>query len=126
MNLFLDASVVLAACGRPTGASRAVFDMATRNGWTLLTSQYVILEITRNIPRFARARQFRLGTIAVDARPGPGRVDDGPACRVRSRERPSSALHLRRLGGSAVDIGSRRLRHGHGDGFLRVGGVGAR
>ena len=51
MNLFLDASVVLAACGRPTGASRAVFDMATRNGWTLLTSQYVILEITRNIPR---------------------------------------------------------------------------
>src|SRR2546430_503591 len=25
--------------------------MATRNGWTLLTSQYVILEITRNIPR---------------------------------------------------------------------------
>ena len=26
VNLFLDASVVLAACGRPTGASRAVFD----------------------------------------------------------------------------------------------------
>ena len=51
MNLFLDASLVLAACGRPAGASRAVFDMATRNGWTLLTSQYVILEITRNIPR---------------------------------------------------------------------------
>ena len=51
MNLFLDASVVLAACGRPTGASRAMFDLASRNGWTLMTSPYVVLEVTRNLPR---------------------------------------------------------------------------
>lgn len=52
MNLFLDASVVLAACGRPAGASRAVFDLASRNGWTLMTSPYVVSEVTRNLPRF--------------------------------------------------------------------------
>ena len=51
MNLFLDASVVLAACGRPSGASRAVFDLALRNGWTLMTSPYVVSEVTRNLPR---------------------------------------------------------------------------
>ncbi|MCI0536150.1 MAG: type II toxin-antitoxin system VapC family toxin [Verrucomicrobiales bacterium] len=51
MNLFLDASVVLAACGRPAGASRAVFDLASRNGWTLMTSPYVVSEVTRNLPR---------------------------------------------------------------------------
>ena len=51
MNLFLDASVVLAACGRPTGASRAVFDLASRNGWTLMTSPYLVSEVARNLPR---------------------------------------------------------------------------
>ena len=51
MNLFLDASVVLAACGRPGGASRAIFDFAPRNGWTLMTSPYVASEVARNIPR---------------------------------------------------------------------------
>ena len=58
MNLFLDASVVLAACGRPTGASRAVFDLASRNGWTLMTSPYVVSEVTKNLPRLpAQATQ---------------------------------------------------------------------
>lgn len=51
MNLFLDASVVLAACGRLTGASRAMFDLASRNGWTLMTSPYVVSEVTRNLSR---------------------------------------------------------------------------
>lgn len=58
MNLFLDASVALAACGRPAGASRAVFDLALRNGWTLMTSPYVVSEVTRNLPRLpAQATQ---------------------------------------------------------------------
>jgi hypothetical protein len=51
VNLFLDASVALAACGRPVGASRAVFDMASRNGWTLMISPYVVSEVRRNLPR---------------------------------------------------------------------------
>jgi hypothetical protein len=52
VNLFLDTSVVLAGCGRPTGASRAVFDLASRNNWILMTSPYVVSEVTRNLPRF--------------------------------------------------------------------------
>ena len=47
MNLFLDANVVLAA----SGASRAIFDLAAPNGWTLLTSDYVVSEITINLAR---------------------------------------------------------------------------
>ncbi|MEO6742390.1 MAG: hypothetical protein ABIP20_19275 [Chthoniobacteraceae bacterium] len=51
MKLFLDASVVLAACGRPAGASRGVFDFAAANGWRLLTSGYVLAEVRRNLPK---------------------------------------------------------------------------
>ena len=51
MNLFLDANVVLAACGRAAGASRAIFDLAARNGWTLMISPYIITEVIKNLPR---------------------------------------------------------------------------
>jgi predicted nucleic acid-binding protein len=51
VNLFIDANVALAACGRPVGASRAIFDLASQNGWTLMTSAYVIAEISTNLPR---------------------------------------------------------------------------
>ena len=49
MNVFLDASVLLAACGRATGASRAVFDFASRAGWRLLAGAYVIRETELNL-----------------------------------------------------------------------------
>ncbi|MBI4663933.1 MAG: hypothetical protein HY735_34465 [Verrucomicrobia bacterium] len=51
MRIFLDASVVLAACGRPAGGSRAIFDFAPRNGWRLLTSRYVLNEVARNLTK---------------------------------------------------------------------------
>jgi predicted nucleic acid-binding protein len=51
VRIFLDASVVLAACGRPAGGSRAVFDLAARNGWRLLTSRYVLGEVAKNLPK---------------------------------------------------------------------------
>lgn len=50
MNLFLDTSVILAACGSLTGASRFVFDAATTHGWSLLTSDYVLEEVAVNLP----------------------------------------------------------------------------
>lgn len=49
MNLFLDSSVILAACGRPSGASRYVFVRAAELGWHLLTSTYVVIEVERNL-----------------------------------------------------------------------------
>jgi len=51
VKLFLDTSVVLAACGRSTGASRAVFDMSDARGWTLQTSSYVLSEVQVHLPR---------------------------------------------------------------------------
>lgn len=51
MRLFLDASVVLAACGRTSGASRAIFDRAPANGWRLLTSRYSLNEVAKNLAK---------------------------------------------------------------------------
>lgn len=61
---------MLAACGRPAGASRAVFDLAPRNSWTLMTSSYVVSEVTRNLSRLpAQASQdwmqLRTALVAV-------------------------------------------------------------
>ena len=52
MKLFIDASVALAAAGQRTGASRAIFDLASAQGWELQASPYVLREITANLHRF--------------------------------------------------------------------------
>ena len=49
MKLFLDSSVVLAACGRETGASRHLFDAAPAHGWVLQSSSYVTSEVEANV-----------------------------------------------------------------------------
>lgn len=49
MRLFLDSSVLLAACGRVAGASHAIFDLAVSQGWQLLTCDYVLREVDRNL-----------------------------------------------------------------------------
>ena len=51
MRLFLDSSVVLAACGRASGASRLIVDLATSQGWELHTCTYIINEVSANVPR---------------------------------------------------------------------------
>ena len=45
MRVFLDASVILAACGRNTGASRRIFDIHKHEGWALMASGYVMGEV---------------------------------------------------------------------------------
>jgi hypothetical protein len=49
MKLFLDASVLLAACGSDRGASREIFRRAAESEWKLLTSTYVIQEVEANL-----------------------------------------------------------------------------
>ena len=49
MKLFLDTSVLLAACGSAKGASRAIFHLASAAGWTLMSSPYVLSEVLRNL-----------------------------------------------------------------------------
>jgi hypothetical protein len=64
VRLFLDASVVLAACGRLAGGSHAIFDLAGTHGWRLLTGDYVMREVERNVwnrlPASARREWRRL------------------------------------------------------------------
>ena len=49
MRVFLDASVILAACGRDSGASRRIFDIHKDEGWALLATGYVMGEVRANI-----------------------------------------------------------------------------
>ena len=63
MKLFLDTSVLLAACGSAQGSSRALFDYAPTQGWQLLASPWVTGEVTRNLVKFpiaATAEWLRL------------------------------------------------------------------
>ncbi len=51
MRLFLDASVLLAAAGSSTGASRAIFSYAPGQHWSLVSSPYAINEVLRNLAK---------------------------------------------------------------------------
>lgn len=51
MEVFLDSSVNIAAAGSLVGASRLIFEVADHHGWRLLTSQYVINEVSQSIPK---------------------------------------------------------------------------
>ena len=53
MRLFLDASVMLAAAGSPTGSSRALFSYADAQGWLLVTSPYALNEVLRNLGKMS-------------------------------------------------------------------------
>lgn len=59
MKLFLDSSVVVAACLSPSGASRLLFDLSATHGWTLVVSPWVLREVRENLvdkpPEAARA-----------------------------------------------------------------------
>jgi predicted nucleic acid-binding protein len=50
VRIFLDASVLLAAAGSASGASRGVFDYAAAQGWTLVSSPWVLNEVLANLP----------------------------------------------------------------------------
>ena len=50
MRLFLDTSVLLAACGSTTGASREIFRIASANRWVLIATPYGLEETARNLP----------------------------------------------------------------------------
>jgi predicted nucleic acid-binding protein len=80
VRLFLDTSVLLAASGSATGASREIFRRASDNGWILIATPYVIEEVLRNL-QYLSAR----GSIDwVELRPALVMMDD-----VLTLDRPS-------------------------------------
>jgi predicted nucleic acid-binding protein len=51
VRLFLDTSVLLAACGSAHGASREIFRLGPIAPWTLVTTPYVLHEVESNLDR---------------------------------------------------------------------------
>jgi len=90
VKLFLDTSVLLAAAGSATGASRAVFAYAGPQHWTLLTSRYCLAEAEKNLSKLPPAaaqvwsRTLRAGlTIVTDAV-----VINKPLALARGKDKP--------------------------------------
>ena len=52
MRIFLDTSVILAACRSKFGASRAILDIAAKQGWKLTASPWVRNEVEKNLSKF--------------------------------------------------------------------------
>lgn len=89
MNVFLDTSVLLAACGSASGASRALFALAPHNGWTLLATPYVLDKVVTNLDHFPPAAT----AVWVKLRPQLEIVDtvaslDRPAVFPVTKDRP--------------------------------------
>lgn len=90
MRLFLDTSVLLAASGSATGASRAVTELAVPNDWTLITSPWCIAEAVRNLGklpgdgRTAWTTKIRPAVTLVDDAVAAGR----PLIFPKAKDRP--------------------------------------
>jgi predicted nucleic acid-binding protein len=52
VRIFLDTSVLLAACRSEFGASRAIVEMASNQGWKLIASPWVRKEVEKNLAKF--------------------------------------------------------------------------
>jgi predicted nucleic acid-binding protein len=55
LKLFLDTSVLLAACGSANGSSRALLRYARNQDWQLLVSPWVLGEVARNLNKLNSA-----------------------------------------------------------------------
>lgn len=62
LNLFLDTSVLLAACDSPGGGSRLIVEAAPLNGWITIASRHVFGEVRSNLRKFppAPAAEWRV------------------------------------------------------------------
>lgn len=89
MRLFLDTSVLLAACGSAAGASREIFRLAPTRGWVLIVTPYVVEEALRNLANFPPAAgaewaKLRADLLVLD----DVLILDRPAVFTISKDRP--------------------------------------
>jgi hypothetical protein len=71
VRLFLDTSVLLAASGSSSGASREIFRRAPECGWFLIATPYVLEEVLVNLPHLptqatADWARLRPGLVILD------------------------------------------------------------
>jgi len=89
VNVFLDSSVLLAACGSAAGASRAVIDAAAAQGWSLLTSSYVLAEVEANLAALPAGSSDNWAQIRTKLEAVPDVLTfEWPAVFAPARDRP--------------------------------------
>lgn len=66
LRLFLDTSMVLAACGSTVGASHEIFRLARVHGWVLIVTPYVIEEVLNNLGDFPPAATAQWANLRAD------------------------------------------------------------
>lgn len=66
MRLFLDTSVLLAACGSTASASHEIFRQARVHGWVLIATPYVIDEVLTNLPDFPPAATAQWASLRAE------------------------------------------------------------
>ncbi len=90
MRLFLDTSVLLAAAGSASGASRFLVTKAAGLGWQLFSSDYCAEETHRNLGKFGRpAATTWLKEIAPRVRLVQTRLSlDRPLVFPKTKDRP--------------------------------------
>jgi len=89
VNIFLDSSVLLAACGSAVGASRAVIDAAAGQGWSLLTSGYVTAEVEANLAALPAGASDNWAQIRTKLETVPDVLTfEWPAVFAPARDRP--------------------------------------
>lgn len=66
MRLFLDTSVLLAACGSTAGASYEIFRLARIHGWVLIATPYVLTEVLNNLGDFPPEATARWANLRAD------------------------------------------------------------
>lgn len=106
MKLFLDTSVLLAACGSARGSSRALFGYAPAQGWTLMASPWVVAEVVRNLAKFPPAAtgewlRLRPQLVLVDDVVSLNQVVVFPVC-----QGPPGFADCARVVTSPADVGS--------------------
>lgn len=79
MSVFLDTSTILAACWSSKGLSRLLIEYAPKAGWKLVTADYCISEVEKNVlkhpagaadwKRLVRPRLESVGSVYVIDRP---------------------------------------------------------
>jgi predicted nucleic acid-binding protein len=89
LRLFLDSSVVLAACGSERGASRLIFNSAADYGWDLLTTPYAINEVNTNVPNLGASAERAWPPLLDQLTKVPDVVtSERPVVFLQSKDRP--------------------------------------
>lgn len=89
MIVFVDTSTILAACWSAKGLSRLLIERAASEGWTLITADYCVREVEKNVGKHpAGATEWRKAIRARLKTVGSVYVIDRPIVFDATKDRP--------------------------------------